>query len=182
MSGTGSGGASPLVVVGRVQGPYGVRGWVHLASFTEPNDNILHYRPWFSGGREGADEGWQLIEVEEIRPHKQGFVARIRGIENRDAALELKGALIGVPERELPLAAPDEYYWRDLIGALVCSRDGLELGLVTGLLETGAHDVLVVKRTGAGDEPDLLIPFHRNYVVSVDMSGPKISVDWPADA
>lgn len=161
-----------MVVVGRVLGPYGVRGWIHVAAFTEPKDNLVHYQPWLLAGADQAD--WQPVTVREVRAHKQGFVASLAGVDDRAAAERLKGRLIGVPESVLPEAAEGEYYWRDLVGARVTDPDGALIGRVDGLMETGAHDVLVVKRA---DGTELLIPFHARYVLGVD--GDRISVDWP---
>ncbi len=177
------------MVVGRIQGPYGIKGWVHIAAFTEPRENLLNYQPWqlapagFSADSAAAGKpsrAWQPVEIRQIRPHKQGFVALLVGVEDRNAAEALKGRLIGVAAEKLTAPEPNEYYWRDLIGTRVRNSDGELLGLVTGLLETGAHDVLVIQ-PAAEDETtaeELLIPFHPTYVVEVDLARKLIQVDW----
>ena len=176
-------------MVGRIQGPYGVKGWVHVAPFTHPKENLLHYRPWYgarpTAGGSGAGQiradDWKPLEVAEIRPHKEGFVARFAAVTDRNQAQALKGWLIGVPESVLPPPAPDEYYWRDLIGARVFRTDGTELGTVRDLLETGANDVLVVACSQGAKETEVLIPFHRSYVVYVAADGSRLEVDWPEE-
>jgi 16S rRNA processing protein RimM len=167
---------SEVVVVGRVLRPYGIRGWVHLASFTDPGDNILTYRPWLLRAGEVGD--WRAAEVEEIKPHQHGFVARFQGIGDRDGAESLRGRWIGVPASELPVAEPEEYYWRDLLGLAVVDTDGRTIGEVADLIETGANDVLVVKQV---DGTETLIPFHRQFVLDADPAAGRIRVDWPAD-
>jgi 16S rRNA processing protein RimM len=159
---------------------------VHVAAFTEPRDNILQYRPLLISaraaletGRNGSDE-WRTADLAEIRPHKQGFVARLQGIEDRTAAEGLKGHWLGVTEDKLPIPADNEYYWRDLIGAAVVDQHGADLGLVADLIATGAHDVLVVNR--GSDANELLIPFHRQYVLGVDLAAARIRVDWADSA
>ena len=176
-----------MVVVGRIQGPYGVRGWLHVTAFTEVKENLLAYRPWYRAapGVPGAEqippEDWRLLEVEEIRPHRQGFVARFASIRDRNQAEALKGQLIGVPATELPEPETDEYYWHDLIGARVFRTDGTELGTVRELLETGANDVLVVQSSQGAPADELLIPFHRRYVLSVAVDASRLEVDWPEE-
>jgi 16S rRNA processing protein RimM len=172
--------AAPIVVVGRIQGPYGIKGWVHVASFTDPRENIEDYSPWRLGSA-GGSPGWQRVEVEQLRPHKQGYVAKLAGIEDRSSAELLKGKLIGVPESSLPLPAPDEYYWRELIGCQLKNADGTLLGRVRELIETGVHDVLVVESDDAEADlnRELLIPFHAAYVLKVDREAGEILVDWP---
>lgn len=164
--------------MGRIQGPYGIKGWVHVASFTDPRENIESYSPWLLGN---ATRGWQDVDVEQIRPHKQGYVAKLSGVDDRNAAEVLKGKLIGVPETILPPAGSGEYYWRDLIGARVLNADDQVLGTVRDLIETGAHDVLVVTEAPGADDKDgeRLIPFHASYVLAVDLDAGEIRVDWP---
>ncbi len=173
------------VVVGKVGRPYGVRGWVHVSSFTEPADNLLAYRPW-QLGRDGV---WQRVQVSEVRAHKQGFVASFEGIVNRNAAAALAGCDIGVDAAVLPAPAPGEYYWKDLIGLAVVDRDGVRVGRVVNLLSTPAHDVLVIERVCVRSEVDrrkadrreALIPFVAAYVVTVDLDGGEIVIDRDPD-
>ena len=181
-------GQSPeeIVVVGRVQGPYGIQGWVHVATFTDPRDNITGYRPWFLA--DASNRGiWRPARLAEVRTHKQGFVARFSGIDDRNGAQSLRGCWIGVPESEFSRLPADEYYWRDLIGLKVIDQDGLCLGRVRELLETGVHDVLVVAAEteasddeGAAEGETVLIPFHRQFVLGVDKARGEISVHWLA--
>jgi len=170
-----------MVVVGRIQGPYGIKGWVHVASFTDPKENIQSYSPWHLGSQANQTD-WQLAAVESIRPHKQGYVAKLSGIDDRNAADAVKGRLIGVPEASLPEPESGEYYWRDLIGAEVTNTAGQRLGTIADLIETGVHDVLVIRPTAAAEETveDILVPFHATYVLEVDMAAKRIQVDWPA--
>ena len=165
-----------MVVVGRIQGPYGIKGWVHVASFTDPKENIESYSPWQLGGQRDQSD-WRRAEVESIRPHKRGYVAKLSGIEDRNDAEAVSGLLIGVAETILPEPESGEYYWRDLIGAEVITAEGQRLGRVGSLIETGAHDVLVVNPGGAGEE--VLIPFHASYVLNVELAAGLIQVDWP---
>ena len=125
-------------------------------------------------GKEAEEADWRPAEIEGIRPHKQGYVAKLSGVDDRNGAEAIKGLLIGVTEASLPEPASGEHYWRDLIGAEVVNADGQTLGKVVSLIETGANDVLVIKPQGAGDE--VLIPFHANYVLDVDAG--LIRVDW----
>jgi 16S rRNA processing protein RimM len=104
-------------------------------------------------------------------------VAKLASVDDRDQARQLVGADIAVDRDQLPALAEGEYYWNDLIGFQVVTRDGEELGRVTGLMQTGANDVLVV-----GGERERLIPFIREQVVvAVDAPARRIEVDWEVD-
>ncbi len=162
-----------MVVVGRLGAPFGVKGWVHVSSFTDPPQNLLAYRPW-SVRRRGQ---WQVVRVASVSPHKQGFVARLEDVEDRDAAAVLRGCDIGVSESVLPKPAPDEYYWKDLVGLAVERLDGTPLGTVRGLLDTAANDVLVIEKDGR----EILVPFIEAVVISVDLVARRLVADWDPD-
>ena len=159
-----------MVVVGRFGPPFGIRGWLNVISYTDPVTNLVEYRPWFveRGGQ------WTQVRIDQVKPHRSGFVAQIDGIDDREVAQGLSGHTIGVEESSLPATAEDEFYWKDLIGLAVENPAGAVLGEVSGFIETGANDVVVV-RTENGEK---LIPFVRHVVTEVDLRSGRIVVDW----
>lgn len=161
------------VVVGRIEGAYGIKGWVRVRSFTDPDDNISDYLPWQLRLPQGEREYERL----EMRRHGKGFVARLAGVEDRDAAAALGGVEIEVPRDCLAPAGEGEYYWSDLLGLAVTTVTGQPLGQVERMMQTGANDVMVV--TG---ERRRLIPFVQGSVVrDVDLDAGEIRVDWDPD-
>lgn len=161
------------IVLGRVTGLFGVKGWVKVYSDTQPREGIVKYSPWLIGG--GGD--WRSIEVESGQRQGKTVVAKLAGIDDRDAAAKLIGAEIAIPRARLPAPAPGEVYWADLEGLAVRTDEGIALGTVSHLIETGANDVLVVK----GDR-ERLIPFIRDQVVkTIDLEQGLLVVDWDPD-
>ncbi len=160
------------VVVGRIVGVHGVKGWVKVFSHTDPMENILHYRPWFL---EGTD-GWERVDVDDGRRHGKGLIARLDGCQDRDQARErFVGRQIAIHRDSLPDPGEGEVYWRDLIGLRVVLADQRDLGVVNALMETGANDVLVVR----GGQQRLLIPLVMDEVVKeVDLAKGLMRVDW----
>ena len=161
------------VIVGRISGLFGVRGWVKVYSFTEPRKNILKYQPW------QLCQGGEIFEctVAEGKVHGKGLVARIDGVDDRDVAAGYVGADIRVERDQFGRAAQDEFYWADLEGMRVETVDGQSLGIVAGLLATGANDVLVLE-----GERRRLVPFLIDAVVKqVDQTTGTIIVDWDPD-
>lgn len=164
---------SDLVVMGRISGLYGVRGWVKVHSETEPRENIVQYSPWYLR----LQDGWREVPLAAGRRHGKGVVAQLAGYDNRDAAAALVGTEVAVRRDQLPPPAAGEYYWADLIGLRVATVDGTDLGIVDHLMETGANDVLVVR-----GERERLIPFlPDDVVVEVDLEGGCMRVDWDPD-
>jgi 16S rRNA processing protein RimM len=162
------------IVVGRINGVYGVRGWVKIYSHTKPLDNILHYSPWHLE-QQGT---YRTVKVAEGKPHGKGIIARLEGYTDRDAAAQLVGAEISVTRDQLPPLRQDEYYWVDLVGAEVINQQDISLGKITAWIETGANDVMVVQQT----DRERLIPFLIPQVVlAVDLIAKQVRVDWDAE-
>jgi 16S rRNA processing protein RimM len=160
-----------FVILGRVSGVHGLRGWVKVYAETRTREDILRYQPWYL--REPS--GWQARRPVEGRVQSSGVVVvRLEGVESIDQARTLIDAEIAVKRAQLPKPKRGEYYWSDLEGMKVVTVEGAELGTVNHLFETGANDVLVVR----DGERERLIPFTKGAVKKVDLVAREIRVDW----
>lgn len=156
------------VVIGTINGLYGVKGWVKVYSYTDPRENILNYTPWLING--------QPIDLEDGKPQGKGIIAKLKGIDDRDQAIMLLQSDICVSQ--LPVLSKDEYYWSDLIGLRVINEEGIDFGCISQLFETGANDVIVVKN----QKLERLIPFVWEEIVEhIDLEKREMRVRWPAD-
>ena len=157
-----------LVSVGVITGAHGIQGEVKLRSFTAEPQAIASYNPLrtAAGG---------TIEIASLRAQKDGFIARLKGVTDRNAAEAMKGTELFVPRERLPAPEAGEVYLHDLIGNEVVLADGTLLGEVAGIANYGASDLIDVKRDGRKDT--VLIPFAAGFVLQAD--GDKIVVDLP---
>lgn len=161
------------VVLGRIGAPQGVRGWVRVQSYARPPEAILDFQRWFLD----AGTGWQARRVIARQVTAKGHTVRLAGCDDRDTAIALRHAAIAVDRDDLPSTGADEWYWADLVGLTVETVEGVVLGRVAHLLETGAHDVLVVR----GDR-ERLIPWVLERVIQrVDLEHGRLVVDWDSD-
>jgi 16S rRNA processing protein RimM len=161
-----------MVLMGRVGAPFGVKGWIKVQPFTRTVDGLLGHPTWWLG-REGK---WGRTTVADGAVHGRLLIAKLEGCDDRHAAARLKGLDVAIARAELPINADGEYYWSDLIGLEVANREGVALGRITRLIETGASPVLVVQGIR-----ERLIPFAQPVVVSVDVADGRLTVDWGAD-
>ena len=186
------------VEVGFVVGAWGVKGWVRVRPYSSDPQALFSSRRWFlaeaasagagvvpRGGRaEGADLP-NVLRVTDARAHGGDVVAAVREVSDRDAAQTLKGARVFVSRASFPTPQDDEFYWVDLIGLTVVNRQGVVLGIVDGLLETGANAVMRVREAqpveAASSLRERLLPFVAAHVDRVDLAGRQILVDWDAD-
>jgi 16S rRNA processing protein RimM len=166
-----------MVVMARVQGPYGIQGWIKARPYSASIATLLDYTTWWLAPARDA-QAWREFKVRAGRQHGDTLVAALDGVADREAALQWRGAWVAVPRSALPKPGAGEFYWSDLIGLLVVNRAAETLGLVSKVLETGAHPVLQVE-SGTGSER--LIPVVAAYVDAIDPAAGRIMVDWPAD-
>ncbi|MBS0456231.1 MAG: ribosome maturation factor RimM [Proteobacteria bacterium] len=164
--------AARPVSLGRIAGAFGVRGQVRIESWTDPLAAIFRYQPW---SLVRGDHAAQLAGVRG-RAHGDALIATVPGVTDRDAADALAGWEIRVPRSALPPPRPGEYYWVDLEGLDVANLEGIHLGTVDHLFDTGANPVMVVR-----GERERMIPFVQPHLLSVDLDARHIVVDWDAD-
>jgi 16S rRNA processing protein RimM len=160
------------VVMGRIAAPFGVKGWVKVQPFSEDPGALMDFESW----RVGRGEQQKHYAVEAVQEHGNALVAKLDGVDDRDTAYALRGQEISVARSELPPPDENEYYWSDLIGLTAVNREGVILGQVDSLMESGAHDVLVIK-----GKREHLIPFVAAIVGKVDLASGTIEVDWGED-
>ena len=128
-------------VLGKITTAFGIKGWVKVYSYTEPMTNILEYPIWHI--RKNGQ--WQEFKVLQGKPQGKGLVASLQGITDRDLALSLHQCEVGVPEEALPELEEDEHYWFQLIGLKVVNTEGVVLGQVKELFDSGGgNQVLTV--------------------------------------
>lgn len=161
------------VTVGRVSGLFGTRGWLKVHSFTRPRTNLFNFPQWWVG----QPGQWRSYVVQEHKVHGTALLVSLAEVTDREHAVSLLKATIGVSRNSFQQAAPGEYYWSDLLNALVINQDGVELGRIKCLVEAGDHDVLVVQGTR-----EYLIPFVAElYIRNVDLELGAVRVDWHID-
>ena len=160
-----------------VKEPYGLSGRVKLYTYSGDPLALARIAGWWISSPASGPPEWEEVTPEDVNEHGGFLVAKFPGVDDRDAALSLKGRQIAVRRSAFPANADDEYYWSDLIGLEVKNRDGLSFGRVENLLDLGPHQVLRV----TGGEHEVLIPFVAQYVDAVDVAAKLITVDWGVD-
>ncbi len=159
--------------MGRVIGPYGVKGWLKIDSFSDSPEGLKAYSSWWI---EKAEE-WKEFKLLEAAVHGSGLVAHLEGCDDRDAAAEFRGRQVAVPRAAMPPSGQNEVYQVDLIGLEVWNLEDQRLGAVSGFVHSGAHEVMRV----AGEAGERLLPFVPSVVKLVDENAGRIVVDWGAD-
>ena len=171
-----------LVEMGRISAPFGIKGWIRVQSYTSAASGLTNYPRWWLGNA----DNWREVEVEHSQAQGADVVAKLTGCNDRDVAASFKGQQVAIQRDAFPPAEQGEYYWADLVGLRVKNSEGLDFGVVTSLIETGANDVMVVQQSAVdgekvAEERERLIPFIADAVKRVDIAAGVIEVEWGAD-
>lgn len=182
------------VEVGRVLDAWGIKGWIKVQCFADDPQALLdatrwHVQPPDDGPLKrpvasAAAATPRHLAIVSSRKHGDVIVAQVRGVDDRNGAEALRGLRIFLARGAFPKPRAGEYYWVDLIGLSVVNRDGVPMGTVTGLIDTGPHSVLRLAKPESEANPDgdeRLIPFVGAYVDDVNMADRVITVDWGLD-
>jgi len=160
---------SRRIEVGRLGAAHGVRGWLRVQSFTDPPQRLFEWKVWRL--QSGAE-----LNVLESRPQGNGWIARLEGIEDRDAAGRLSGQMLLVDRDQLPATTGREYYRADLVGFEARNLEGVLLGVVDHFIDTPGNAVMVIRGTR-----EYLVPMVAQFLRSVDQQARQLIVDWPED-
>lgn len=175
------------VELGRIGAPYGLTGWVHVSSYTDPPEALLEYGAWRLA-RPGAEA--HTVQLLDGRLHGGRLVARLEGIADRDAAARLTGATVEIERSALPPTGAREYYRMDLVGCTVHNTEGQRLGTVAYFVDAPAGAVMVVRESDgdspAAGEPSQMVREHwvladPTHLLEVDLAARRVLVDWPAE-
>jgi 16S rRNA processing protein RimM len=173
-----------LVLVGYVTGAYGLNGWVRIRPYSSDADALLSARTWWLSKPENSGE-LRDVEMIQAKGHGGEVVAQLMGVADRNLAEAMKGLAVQISRRHFPPLSDDEFYWVDLIGLAVVNLEGEHLGEVADLMDNGAHPILRVAVSQAGEpgttQQETLIPFVDQFVKTVDQGTKKITVDWGRD-
>lgn len=178
-----------LIELGKITGAYGLKGWVTIVPASNDPDVLLKCRQWWvsslsSDGKPQAGPAARLkagsshityknFEVIQVKPHSDRLVAHLMGVESRELAETFKGGRVYVSRSKFPKPEQGEYYWVDLEGCQVVNQEGVDFGVVSQVVDHGAHPILSV-----GSH---LIPFVQAFILDVDIPGKRITVDWQED-
>jgi len=115
----------------------------------------------------------RVFPVQKTRYYRNLVMLMLEGVSNMDEAAKLKGSTIVVSRADALPLSEGEYYVPDLIGLRVVSDEGVEIGLLTNVLATGANDVYVVKQPSG---KEILLPAIKQCILSVDLENSVMTV------
>ena len=160
------------LTIGKIAKPQGIRGEVIINVETDFPSRFFDQKVFLV--RLQHSEPIELI-AENVRMHKDRIVLKFQGINDRNAAEELRDREIVIPIANRYTQDEDFYYHFELVGMIVISTEGKTLGTVSEVMTGTGQDVLVVKDKGR----EILIPFHKDICIDVNREEKKIIASMP---
>jgi 16S rRNA processing protein RimM len=160
------------LLIGQINGLFGVQGWVKLFSYAHPRKNILSYQPWHIK----VDGVWTTLDIVKGREQGKTIVAQLKDVVDREDSRRYIGVELYIEKSQLPQLAQGEYYWDELTGLEVINNQGIILGTISYLVDTGANNVMVVN-----GKKEHWVPYIEPFLISIDMDKRQILVDWDED-
>jgi 16S rRNA processing protein RimM len=157
------------VVIGVISAPHGVRGTVRV----RPPGSGRHLRR----GVEPVVDG-ERRRILASRQTPKGFLVDLEGIGDRDLAASLRGSELTLDRDELDAPDEEEFYVGDLVGLGVYDEAGTRVGSVSDVLETPAHEILLIRNVEE-DPAEHYVPFTHEHVPTVDPKGGRVVVKLP---
>jgi len=161
-----------FILIGRILGPHGLAGSLKLMSYAESLDAFAPGRPVLAVDAAGGET---VYEIAWAGAQGRGALLGLKGVATRSQAAALTGCDLFLDKAALPTLEEGTYYWADLIGIAVVSVDGVLLGRIESIFQTGSNDVYVVKQA----DRELLLPALRSVVKSVDLEARRMQVEVP---
>ena len=203
--GQNCGSTEELVVVGKIGSPFGVKGWLRVNSFTDPQSNIWDFDSWFLVKNDQLNsfsnnnlinnikhisnynndinmDNNNIYILSRFQESRNKFLVLFQDIIDRTQASKLTNKSIAIKRSDLPKLTTDQYYWVDLIGAKVYNLSNFLLGCLDHVFATAAHDIMVIKNIENNKNIEYLIPYSlKDTVVKIDLENRIIIVNWKVD-
>jgi len=157
-----------LFVVGKIVSAHGIRGGVNVQVWTDRADRFQVGRTLWSL----SDRGNIRLIVQRVRQTPRGLIVRFEDIEDRSQADRLSGTVLAISAADRGDPEVGTHYVSDLLGCLVCTDHGRELGEIADVTTLAHHDLYVV----VGPYGEILIPVVPEYIQSVDIGNRRIVV------
>jgi 16S rRNA processing protein RimM len=178
---------SDFIVIAKVGSPKGLKGELKLNILSEGSLDIFKELYLFSPrdyeNYKSNENNFIKIDKKLIKLSGKSLI-KIPNIDSPEDARKYTHYLLCVKTGELPKLDDNEYYWQDLEGLSVYNKEGAYLGDVDYLMETGSNDVMFLVDKTNKDKKEVktrCLPFMEPVLISVDLVGSKVIVDWDED-
>lgn len=157
--------------IGQIVNVHSFKGEVKVYPLTDDINRFIKLKVVY------VEENNRLVkyEIEGIKFLSNTVVVKLKGVDTEEAANKLRNFYMKIDRKSAVKLPKDSYFICDLIDLEVFDEEGLFLGIIKDVLQTGSNDVYVIQTNGK----DLLIPALKEVVKKIDLENRKILVQLP---
>lgn len=156
-----------FVAVGFLRRPHGIHGEMLMDVLTDFPERMKPNRQLFLG------EAHEPVRIEKVRWADQSMLIKFEGLDTAEDIGRYRNTVVYVRTDQLPPLPEGQYYHHQLLGLKVTSDQGVFLGILEQILETGANDVYLIRTP---EEKELLLPAIEEVVLSVNLDSGEMIV------
>lgn len=164
---------SGMFRVGVVTSTHGVKGAVKVYPTTDDPKRFLDLKKVYLGKTDREEDAGTVYEIEKVQFFKNQVILKVKEVNDMDAAQLLKGSSLWIKDEDAVPLEKNEFFIRDFLGAAVLDEDGLAVGEIYDIMETGSNFVFEI------EEPNgkrFLLPVIRDCVLKMDMETKTVTV------
>lgn len=155
--------------IGQIVNTFGVKGMVKVNPFTDDITRFDKLKKVYICKKASMEE----VEIEEVKYHKNMVLLKIKGINDMNQAEKCKGLYLKIHRKDAIKLPKDTYFIADLLGLEVYTDEGVLLGKVDDIYNTGSNDIYVVK-DNLGKQ--ILLPGTKEVLKEISLEKEKIVV------
>ncbi|WP_442637499.1 ribosome maturation factor RimM [Rossellomorea marisflavi] len=158
--------------VGKIVNTHGIKGELKVLSMTDFPEERYQKGNELTLFIEGKEP--KSLTIASYRKHKNFDLLMFEGYRDINEVEGFKQGILKVDESQLQDLDEGEFYFHEIIGCVVRTTSGEELGVVKEILSPGANDVWVVKAPRGKEH---LIPYIEDIVKKVDIAQKEIIIE-----
>ena len=160
---------SSYLEIGQIVNTHGIKGMIKVKPFTDDIKEFEYFKKIYIENKTGRKE----YKIDEVKYHKDMVILKLNGIDRIEDAENLKNSYIIILREDAIPLKENEYYIVDLLGLEVYTDEGILLGNLDDIYNTGSNDIYVVK-----DElgKQILLPAISDVIKKIDIENKRIIV------
>jgi 16S rRNA processing protein RimM len=169
------------VWLARIRRPQGRKGEVFADILTDFPEKFADRRRLWLLSESASAASPREVDLIAHWLHKGGIVLHFAGVDSISTAEALKGLIVAIPRSARAPLAEDEIYIADLVGCTLFDVSGpvpVSVGQIEDVDRTaGPVALLVITPPGSDDE--ILIPFAKSYLRTIDLANKRLEMALP---
>ena len=165
-----------LRLVGKIKSAHGIKGELYLLIFS---GDVSWLKKKLSLKLKNKTAQLSEFIVDSSKPHKDGAIVRLVGVDSRNLSEELVGCEVYLNKNILKSSDHEPPYLVQIENFMVIDRTLGEIGRIESFSTNGLQDLLQVPVLRNEKKYTVEIPFVDQFVLKIDYDNQRLEMDLP---